>query len=334
MKFKFTEILKEDRNSTKKSKYINMLVNMMKDHFTEPEGGLITWSTDWINNTNIGDYKNKIIEFIEVNNQMTEIHNKLSDVIKLTPKQIYELGKQKRELTEKWENLYNHIRHIYELFKGADENNFINEYGLNLSILLEVWEKFYEEVYKPARVEDTISKSNFGGVQHGLPQGNYSEDKKLNSVYGIRRYSIFTDKDNGDYILGIDKEWSWFKKGIQLDNLYYKRYNSLEELEKDLHNIETKLFIKENDSYLDSDDLKDLIEHIGMSNINDIKDDWREEKKYDSDLTFEEFLGDEINRYLMDEKGMGYDYLSNNSAETLARNYIKLDKIINDIYNL
>lgn len=135
-------------------------------------------------------------------------------------------------------------------------------------------------------------------------------------------------------ILGIDKEWSWFKKGIQLDNLYYKRYNSLKELEKDLHNIETKLFIKENDSYLDSDDLEDLIEHIGMSDINEIKDDWRKEKEYMSDLTFEEFLADEINRYLMNEKGMGYGYLSTNSAETLALNYIKLDNIINDIYNL
>lgn len=330
---KFIEILKEDKNSNKKSKYINMLVNMMKDHFTEPEGGLITWSTDWINNTNIGDYKNKISEFIDVNNQMTEIHNKLSDVIKLTPKQIYELGKQKRELTEKWENLYNHIRHIYELFRGADENNFINEYGLTLGILLEVWEKFYNEVYIPARINDRVSKSKFSGVLYGLPEGNYSKDKKLDSIHGGQFYLVLTDKDNGDYILGIDKEWEWDKEGVDLSKLYHKRFNSLDDLKRELHDVEIKKFISSHDSYLDNDDLKDVIQHIEMSSMDDIKDDWKEEKEYDSSMTFEEFLGDEINRYLMDEKGMGYGYLSSNQAESLASDYIKLDKILSDIYN-
>jgi hypothetical protein len=330
---KFIEILKEDKNSNKKSKYINMLVNMMKDHFTEPEGGLITWSTDWINNTNIGDYKNKISEFIDVNNQMTEIHNKLSDVIKLTPKQIYELGKQKRELTEKWENLYNHIRHIYELFRGADENNFINEYGLTLGILLEVWEKFYNEVYIPARINDRVSKSKFSGVLYGLPEGNYSKDKKLDSINGGQFYLVLTDKDNGDYILGIDKEWEWDKEGVDLSKLYHKRFNSLDDLKRELHDVEIKKFISSHDSYLDNDDLKDVIQHIEMSSMDDIKDDWEEEKEYESDLTFEEFLGDEINRYLMNEKGMGYGYLSSNQAESLASDYIKLDKILSDIYN-
>jgi len=331
---KFIEILKEDKNSNKKSKYINMMVNMMKDHFTEPEGGLITWSTDWINNTNIGDYKNKISEFIDVNNQMTEIHNKLSDVIKLTPKQIYELGKQKRELTEKWENLYNHIRHIYELFRGADENNFINEYGLNLGILLEVWEKFYNEVYIPARINDRVSKSKFSGVLYGLPEGNYSKDKKLDSIHGGQFYLVLTDKDNGDYILGIDKEWEWDKEGVDLSKLYHKRFNSLDDLKRELHDVEIKKFISSHDSYLDNDDLKDVIQHIEMSSMDDIKDDWEEEKEYESDLTFEEFIGDEINRYLMDEKGMGYGYLSRANSMQIGRDFIELEELYNEIDNI
>jgi len=331
---KFIEILKEDKNSNKKSKYINMMVNMMKDHFTEPEGGLITWSTDWINNTNIGDYKNKISEFIDVNNQMTEIHNKLSDVIKLTPKQIYELGKQKRELTEKWENLYNHIRHIYELFRGADENNFINEYGLNLGILLEVWEKFYNEVYIPARINDRVSKSKFSGVLYGLPEGNYSKDKKLDSIHGGQFYLVLTDKDNGDYILGIDKEWEWDKEGVDLSKLYHKRFNSLDDLKRELHDVEIKKFISSHDSYLDNDDLKDVIQHIEMSSMDDIKDDWEEEKEYESDLTFEEFIGDEINRYLMDEKGMGYGYLSRANSRQIGRDFIELEELYNEIDNI
>lgn len=331
---KFIEILKEDKNSNKKSKYINMMVDMMKDHFTDSDGNLIRWSTDWINSTNISDFKNQITEFIDINNQMTDILNKLSDVVKLTPVQVYELGKQKRELSEKWDNRFNHIRHIYDLFGSSEENNFINEHGLSLGILLEVWEKFYNEVYKTARIEDVLSKSHFGGVQHGLPQGNYSKDKKLNSsVYGNHFYSVFTDKDNGDYILGIDKEWEWNKEGVDLSKLYYKRFNSLDDLKRELHDVEIKKFISKHDSYLDNDDLKDVIQHIEMSSMDDIKDDWKEEKEYDSSMTFEEFLGDEINRYLMDEKGMGYGYLSNNSAETLASNYINLDKILSDIYN-
>ncbi|NDB79741.1 hypothetical protein EB155_07715, partial [archaeon] len=142
-----------------------------------------------------------------------------------------------------------------------------------------------------------------------------------------------TDKDNGDYILGIDKEWEWDKEGVDLSKLYHKRFNSLDDLKRELHDVEIKKFISSHDSYLDNDDLKDVIQHIEMSSMDDIKDDWKEEKKYDSSWTFEEFLGDEINRYLMNEKGMGYGYLSSNQAESLASDYIKLDKILSDIYN-
>jgi len=330
---KFIEILKEDKNSNKKSKYINMMVEMMKDHFTDSDGNLISWSTNWINSTNISDFKNQITEFIDINNQMTDILNKLSEVGKLTPTQIYELGKQKRELSEKWDNRFNYISHIYKLFGASKENNFINEYGLTLGILLEVWEKFYNEVYIPARINDRVSKSKFSGVLYGLPEGNYSKDKKLDSINGDQFYSVFTDKDNGDYILGIDKEWEWDKEGVDLSKLYHKRFNSLDDLKRELHDVEIKKFISSHDSYLDNDDLKDVIQHIEMSSMDDIKDDWKEEKKYDSSWTFEEFLGDEINRYLMNEKGMGYGYLSSNQAESLASDYIKLDKILSDIYN-
>ena len=330
---KFIEILKEDKNSNKKSKYINMMVEMMKDHFTDSDGNLISWSTNWINSTNISDFKNQITEFIDINNQMTDILNKLSEVGKLTPTQIYELGKQKRELSEKWDNRFNYISHIYKLFGASKENNFINEYGLTLGILLEVWEKFYNEVYIPARINDRVSKSKFSGVLYGLPEGNYSKDKKLDSINGDQFYSVFTDKDNGDYILGIDKEWEWDKEGVDLSKLYHKRFNSLDDLKRELHDVEIKKFISSHDSYLDNNDLKDVIQHIEMSSMDDIKDDWKEEKKYDSSWTFEEFLGDEINRYLMNEKGMGYGYLSSNQAESLARDYINLDKILSDIYN-
>ena len=330
---KFIEILKEDKNSNKKSKYINMMVEMMKDHFTDSDGNLISWSTNWINSTNISDFKNQITEFIDINNQMTDILNKLSEVGKLTPTQIYELGKQKRELSEKWDNRFNCISHIYKLFGASKENNFINEYGLTLGILLEVWEKFYNEVYIPARINDRVSKSKFSGVLYGLPEGNYSKDKKLDSINGDQFYSVFTDKDNGDYILGIDKEWEWDKEGVDLSKLYHKRFNSLDDLKRELHDVEIKKFISSHDSYLDNNDLKDVLDHLNMSNIEDMKEVWEEEKEWSPSLSFEEFIGDEINRYLMDEKGMGYGYLSSNQAESLARDYINLDKILSDIYN-
>ena len=330
---KFIEILKEDKNSNKKSKYINMMVEMMKDHFTDSDGNLISWSTNWINSTNISDFKNQITEFIDINNQMTDILNKLSEVGKLTPTQIYELGKQKRELSEKWDNRFNYISHIYKLFGASKENNFINEYGLTLGILLEVWEKFYNEVYIPARINDRVSKSKFSGVLYGLPEGNYSKDKKLDSINGDQFYSVFTDKDNGDYILGIDKEWEWDKEGVDLSKLYHKRFNSLDDLKRELHDVEIKKFISSHDSYLDNNDLKDVLDHLNMSNIEDMTEVWEEEKEWSPSLSFEEFIGDEINRYLMDEKGMGYGYLSSNQAESLARDYINLDKILSGIYN-
>ena len=70
-----------------------------------------------------------------------------------------------------------------------------------------------------------------------------------------------------------------------------------------------------------------------VATMKEQHEEWEEEKKWSPSLSFEEFIGDEINGYLMNEKGMGYGYLSTDRAVLLARNYINLDKILSDIYN-
>ena len=48
---------------------------------------------------------------------------------------------------------------------------------------------------------------------------------------------------------------------------------------------------------------EDVLEHLEASNIDDMEKYWEEEREDYTNLTFEEFIGDEVNRYLMDEKG-------------------------------
>jgi vacuolar-type H+-ATPase subunit C/Vma6 len=120
---------------------------------------------------------------------------------------------------------------------------------------------------------------------------------------------------------------------MELDDLFYKRYNSLDELKDDLYNVERRLFIKELDGY-DVPDPEDVLEHLEASNIDDMEKDWEEEREDDTNLTFEEFIGDEVNRYLMDEKGMGYESISRANSMQIGRDFIQLEKIYNGIDNL
>jgi hypothetical protein len=48
-----------------------------------------------------------------------------------------------------------------------------------------------------------------------------------------------------------------------------------------------------------------------MSGLSEFEDAWQEEREEDPDstITFEEYLGEEIDEYLMREQGMGAQYL-------------------------
>ena len=108
----------------------------------------------------------------------------------------------------------------------------------------------------------------------------------------------------------------------------------MDELKDDLYNVERRLFIKELDGY-DVPDPEDVLEHLEASNIDDMKKDWEKENwEYDTNLTFEEFIGDEVNRFLMDEKGMGYESISRANRMQIGRDFIQLEKIYNGIDNL
>ncbi len=120
---------------------------------------------------------------------------------------------------------------------------------------------------------------------------------------------------------------------MEFDDLFYKRYNSLNELKDGLYNVERRLFIKELDGY-DVPDPEDVLEHLEVSNIDDMEKYWEEEREDYTNLTFEEFIGDEVNRYLMDEKGMGYESISRANRMQIGRDFIQLEKIYNGIDNI
>ena len=327
MKLKFAEILKENL-TPRQERYIDVIVNAMKEHFTDESGSVVNNRTIFMENPKIGEYKLKVDSYNEANKKLIELYNRHSNLSNVTPKDIREYRKEFMKLNEQMDESMQYIMNLSHLF-----GDVVTTYNVPVNVILIAWEKFHKEVYKPQEIKVVKSKSTFEGLQHGLPEGNYSKEKYVDSIYGKNRYAVIEDKDNGDYILAINKKWDWYQKGMELDDLFYKRYNSLNELKDGLYNAERRLFIKELDGY-DIPDPEDVIQHIEMSNIDDIKDDWEEEKEYESDLTFEEFIGDEINRYLMDEKGMGYGYLSRANSRQIGRDFIELEELYNEIDNI
>lgn len=327
MKLKFAEILKENL-TPRQERYIDVIVNAMKDHFTDESGSVVNNRTIFMENPKIGDYKLKVDLYNEANKKLIELYNNHSNLSNVTPKDIREYRKEFMKLNDQMDDSMQYIMNLSSLF-----GDVVTSYNVPVNVILIAWEKFHKEVYKPQEIEDVKSKSTFEGLQHGLPEGNYSKEKYMDSFYGKNRYAVIENKDSGDYILAIDKKWEWFQKGMELDDLFYKRYNSLNELKDGLYNVERRLFIKELDGY-DVPDPEDVLEHLEASNIDDMEKYWEEEREDYTNLTFEEFIGDEVNRYLMDEKGMGYESISRANRMQIGRDFIQLEKIYNGIDNL
>jgi hypothetical protein len=327
MKLKFAEILKENL-TPRQERYIDVIVNAMKDHFTDESGSVVNNNTIFMENPNIADYKLKVDLYNEANKKLIELYNSHSNLSSVTPKDIRDYRKEFISLNAQMDESMQYIMNLSNLF-----GDVVTTYNVPVNVILIAWEKFHKEVYKPQEIEVLKSKSTFEGLQHGLPEGNYSKEKYMDSFYGKNRYAVIENKDNGDYILAINKKWDWFQKGMELDDLFYKRYNSLDELKDDLYNVERRLFIKELDGY-DVPDPEDVLEHLEASNIDDMEKYWEEEREDYTNLTFEEFIGDEVNRYLMDEKGMGYESISRANRMQIGRDFIELEELYNGIGNI
>jgi len=329
MKMKFTEILKENLNP-RQERYIDFIVNAMKEHFTDENGSVINNRTVFMESgSRVGEYKLRADIYNETNKKLIDLHTNYNNLSALSPKDLKEYRSKEYELNNTLTGALTYLTHLDNLFEDIVEN-----YNIPVNALLIAWEKFEKEVYRPQQIEDIKSKSKFGGLQYGLPEGNYSKEKFLDSMYGKDRYAVIKDEDNGDYILGINKKWDWFQKGLQLNELFYKRFQTLRDLKDELYTIETDNLEQELEEVYDIYNADQLIEFIEMSGLSEIEDAWQEEREEDPDstITFEQYLGEEIDEYLMREQGMGAQYLGRSGGTRVASEFIKLEKILNDIY--
>jgi hypothetical protein len=329
MKLKFAKILKENL-TPRQERYIDVIVNAMKEHFTDESGSVVNNKTIFMENPRIGEYKLKVDIYNEANKKLIELYNNHSNLSRATPKDIREYRKEFMKLNAHMDNSMQYIMNLSSLF-----GDIVTSYNVPVNALLIAWERFHKEVYIPQQIEDIKSKSKLDGLQHGLPEGNYSKEKYLNSMYGKDRYAVIKDEDNGDYILGINKKWDWFQKGLQLNDLFYKRFQTLRDLKSELYTIETDNLEQELEEVYDIYNADQLIEFIEMSGLSEIEDAWEEEREEDPDstITFEQYLGEEIDEYLMREQGMGAQYLGRSGGTRVASEFIKLEKLLNDIYN-
>jgi hypothetical protein len=79
MKLKFAEILKENL-TPRQERYIDVIVNAMKDHFTDENGSVVNNRTIFMENPKIGDYKLKVDLYNEANKKLIELYNNHSNL--------------------------------------------------------------------------------------------------------------------------------------------------------------------------------------------------------------------------------------------------------------
>ncbi len=188
MKLKFAEILKENL-TPRQERYIDVIVNAMKEHFTDENGSVVNNRTIFMENPKIGNYKLKVELYNEANKKLIELYNNHSNLSNVTPKDIREYRKEFMKLNDQMDDSMQYIMNLSNLF-----GDVVTSYNVPVNVILIAWEKFHKEVYKPQEIEDVKSKSTFEGLQHGLPEGNYSKEKYMDSFYGKNRYAVIENK--------------------------------------------------------------------------------------------------------------------------------------------
>jgi hypothetical protein len=231
MGLNFNDIILEQTNP-KSSKFVDMILPKMKEYFEgKYHDSHWTDAASFMDSQTVGEFRESMKIAKEKGEEIAVIIEKLNNFEKYTPKGLDILHSKYFKVNKEFNSAISKVTHIKNLFHdmmGSDDH-FIDRYAVPVGVLVDVWEKFYEEVYKPGKIEH---RKNIGGVtfMYGLPEGDYGEKTFYNSMYGAKRYFVMKDNALNDNIVGVDVRWDWKALGVVHENLYYKPFKSNDEI--------------------------------------------------------------------------------------------------------
>ena len=209
---------------------------------------------------------------------------------------------------------------------GFGKNTFVDTYAVPIGVLITVYEKFIEEVYKPGVIEHNKTGGDVQ-LEYGLPNSDYGVVKYYDSLNGNGKYLTLKDNVNNDYLLGINHDWErkWREIGFDPEKLYYKRYKSLSDAKNDIMNMEMnalKSDIKGAEIDISPEHLLRVFEFIKTLDFNEIEREADEEQ-----TTFEHMLGEEIDNFANWKSGFDMN-ISSREASSVAKYYLDYKRVM------
>tara|TARA_R110002126_G_scaffold160321_2_gene307928 strand:+ start:5875 stop:6870 length:996 start_codon:yes stop_codon:yes gene_type:complete len=326
MKLNFKDILTEQDSPKRNERFIDAMVVEMKKFFENRYSGTHwTRAASFSNASSPEKFREHLSNVKSIGKQVDQLQKKLNKIDRLSPKAARDLSSSFNELQGSYLRALHHLTHLGELFSGVyGKSSFVVKYAIPIGVLIEVYEKFVEEVYKPGVIEYNKTEGDVQ-LEYGLPNSDYSGLKYYDSSNGDGRYLIMKDNVNNDYLLGINHGWhrDWRSDGFNPEKLYYKRYSSLTDIKKDLLNIESKNIktdIKGAGIDMSEEHFNKTFEFINNLDINEIQREADEEQ-----TTLEYMLGDEIDGFVNWKNDFN---VSSSESQTIAKYYLEYKEVV------
>ena len=228
MKLNFNDILLEQTNP-KSTKFVEMIVPKMKEHFENKGYAHWTNAADFMETQTVEKYRESMRVAKEKGKEMSDILTKLNNFEKYTPTAVYKLQQQYFNINKEYNDAINSVSHIKTLFSNMmGEGNFIDRYAVPIGVLVDVWERFYEEIYKSGKIEHNKTYGDMD-LRYGLPEGRgintFDDVSFFSSMLGDDRYVILYDASEEVQLVGVNINWDW-EDYPDPDKLYYRVFEN------------------------------------------------------------------------------------------------------------
>jgi hypothetical protein len=285
MKLRFVDILNEQDN-TKREKYLNWLFPKLVDYFENrySETDAIQ-AASFMDQHDVNEYRKHLQIAKELGDIVKGNIEKIRNLENLEPKDLQDfISTDFRDNLDKYKNELHYLGHIRSLFIP-----FTEIYNVPIGIMLDLWEKYYEEVYKPNTIEKNRTSGGrdlFYGLD-GYELGNDIEIIRAYQSYNSSNndyYVLMKDNEQGDYILGFNIGWKWDESGIDLSKLYYLPFKTEKEAVNYMLSDTEKMYYNDFDHEhrhgligVTSEKAKRLHDYT-IANLSDIYDSMRDEE--------------------------------------------------------
>lgn len=201
MGIKFKHILNE--NSDKVNRYIDFLLPKLKEYYENKYN-----DHDWVEAAMIFSEKSRIEQIKEglynsksLTEEIESLFKRLNRVEMLSPKEIRDISEKINEKNRELNKVITTITQPYNWFP-----EFINQYSLDMNIIIPLIDRFHAELYKPARIEMLKNREGLGvEYSEDVPEGaNYLDT--IDSGRGKGFYSIY--EHDGRYLLRVKLDWT------------------------------------------------------------------------------------------------------------------------------